>query len=281
MKACLLMLLIAALILSAARAEENILSDREKAIMLADRAMEEKYGITLLTQEYFTRSTQEKQGHVFIVEYQGDTDLAFVLGTYKVTVENGAVTRITWSHDGEDTAKGFETDAWGSEQILEMLRLNQETGEVAPFYQKADEINRKHGLNFSYMYESEAEAEDRREKEKAEIEEVMRLAVLSAKEIDETSMQAIALVYGLTDEQAARLENLTDPEEHTVFSYEMLHGIPCAVTCFGLGDDPTDGELHPNGIRYTEKEGTYWVYVNVLTGIVEEIFFSYGIGGNG
>ena len=48
-------------------------------------------------------------------------DLAFVLGRYDVRVKDDAVQDVTWSHDGEDTSKGFESAAWGTEQLNKML----------------------------------------------------------------------------------------------------------------------------------------------------------------
>ena len=117
----LLMLLAVSLMLTTALAGEVIISEREKASRLADKAMEEKYGITLLTQEYFNRNTADEGNGRFVVQYWGIEDWGFVLGNYKVVVDNGKVTEITWSHDGEDTSGGMNADAWGQEQILEML----------------------------------------------------------------------------------------------------------------------------------------------------------------
>jgi hypothetical protein len=68
--------------------------------------------------------------------------------------------------------------------------------------------------------------------------------------------------------------------EDTEAWFCMLQGIPCYTACFGMGSDE-DGELLPSGIMYNEKEGTYWIYINVKTGAVEEILYSTGIGGNG
>ena len=272
-------LLAFSLLLSAA-AETAAISDREKAVLLADRAMEEKYGITLLTQEYFERLTEEKDGGVFIVTYTGLEDWAYVLGTYRITVKEGAVAEITWSRDGEDTSGGFAAEAWGSAQITEMLRLNQETGDISLFSDRIDEINRKHGLTFPTRRVTESEAEAQMERETAECEEIRRSAAFSREEIDGIAKQAIIQVYGLSEEEADQLENLLDEEEGALW-YEYFHGLPCFKACYALGDDENDGDLLPNGIHYTEKEGTYWVYVNVLTGVAEELFYSPGIGGNG
>ena len=45
--------------------------------------------------------------------------------------------------------------------------------------------------------------------------------------------------------------------------------------------DKEEDDILLNGIKYTEKEGNYWVYVNVQTGVIEEISYSAAIGGNG
>ena len=42
--------------------------------------------------------------------------------------------------------------------------------------------------------------------------------------------------------------------------------------------DPTDRDIR---LEWVEKDGTYTVYVNVETGVIEEIFYDSGLGGNG
>ena len=279
---CLLVLTIAALLFSAGFAEETeaVLSEREKAIILADQAMAEKYGITLLTQEYFDRKAEEKLGNVVIVEYTGADALAFVLGTYKVTVENGAVTDIRWTHDGEDTSGGLKGEAWGKDQILEMLRLNQYSGDMAGIYEYADVINRKHNLHFAYHEETDAEAEARWAREAADHEEAQRLCTLTLEQVDDIGARAVQKIYQLTEEQVFQLEKLYDAEDDN-YLYEKRYDIPCVVIGYGLGEDDDEKEIQADGLRYREKEGVYWVWINVLTGVVEEASFSYGIGGNG
>ena len=60
----------------------------------------------------------------------------------------------------------------------------------------------------------------------------------------------------------------------------MYESEPCYTVCLAL-DDKEEDDILPNGIKYTEKEGNYWVYVNVQTGVIEEISYSAAIGGNG
>ena len=81
LKLCILTLMILALILPAALAEEIVISERVKAVRLADKALEEKYGITLLGQEYFDRDTTDKEGGAYIIRYMGADFLGYVLGT--------------------------------------------------------------------------------------------------------------------------------------------------------------------------------------------------------
>ena len=279
MKTCLLILLAIFLSLPAALGDGVVISEREKAIRLADAAMEEKYGITLLLQEYFERSTEEPDGITYDIRYKGMADWAYVLGTYQVTVKNGAVTEITWTHDGDDTSGGLDAEAWGCGQIEEMLRLNQAEGVTDGFDEKAQEINRRKGLSFPrrILSEEEREAEDNRLD--AESREARRQAALSVEELTEIGRQAVIEVFQLTDEQAAMMEDLLGTEGTEAW-FCMFHEIPCYTSCFGMGTDD-EAEMLPNGIRYNEKEGTYWIYINTQTGTVEEIVYSAGIGGNG
>ena len=59
----------------------------------------------------------------------------------------------------------------------------------------------------------------------------------------------------------------------------MFHGAPCYMANIMLAEN--DQAKIPGQLRYKEKDGYYWVYINVVTGVVEEIFYIAGIGGNG
>ena len=281
----LLILLAVSLMLTTALAGEVIISEREKASRLADKAMEEKYGITLLTQEYFARNTADEGNGRFVVQYWGIEDWGFVLGHYKVVVENGKVTDISWSHDGEDTSGGMNADAWGKEQILEMLLMNQESGETAQFDEKIQEINRKHGItDFSELFEV---PEDERIWDEIGYKNVREQAALSVEEMTRIAMEGIRVSFELTDEQAANLVDANTPieearedgEEDEDTEYYMFHGAPCYMVNIMLAEN--DQAKIPGQLRYKEKDGYYWVYINVVTGVVEEIFYIAGIGGNG
>ena len=76
LKICILTLAVLTLALPAALAEEIVISDRVQAIRLADKALEEKYGITLLTQEYFERDTEDGE------DGDGDGEVALAAGEH-------------------------------------------------------------------------------------------------------------------------------------------------------------------------------------------------------
>ena len=281
----LLILLAVSMMLTAATAGEVIISEREKASRLADKAMEEKYGITLLTQEYFNRNTADEGNGRFVVQYWGIEDWGFVLGNYKVVVDNGKVTEISWSHDGEDTSGGMNADAWGNEQILEMLLMNQESGETSQFDEKIQEINQKHGItDFSELFEV---PEDERIWDEIGYKNVREQAAFSVEEMTRIAMEGIRVSFELTDEQAANLVDANTPieearedgEEDEDTEYYMFHGAPCYMANIMLAEN--DQAKIPGQLRYKEKDGYYWVYINVVTGVVEEIFYIAGIGGNG
>ena len=279
-KICLVMILILAMVLSVSFAEEEFtVSGRVSAECYADQALEQNYGITQLLQEYFIRTAEEKDDSVFIVRYEGQEDYAYVLGRYEVTVDRNHVVEITWSHDGEDTSGGFDAEAWGAEQILEMLRLNQEAYDTSLFDPRIAEINAKHGFRYAPVVLSDEERELILSKEEKECGEARKLSALSIDDMTEIARHAVASLYGLPPEREQALENIVDEEEQPLW-FTMYEGNPCYTVCLCL-DDKEDDDILPNGLQYTEKEGNYWVYVNVQTGVIEEVSYRAGIGGNG
>ena len=279
-KICLLMVLILSMILSTSFAEEEItVSGRVNAEFYADQALEQNYGISLLLQEYFIRTVEEKDSNIFIVRYEGMENYAYVLGRYEVTVDRNQIVGITWSHDGENTSGGFDAEAWGAEQIQEMLRLNQDTGDTSLFDTRVTKINEKHGFYYIPVILSDEEQEIILRKEEKECEEVRKKSSLSIDKMTDIARHAVALLYDLPPEREQALENIVDEEEQPTW-FTMYESEPCYTVCLAL-DDKEEDDILPNGIKYTEKEGNYWVYVNVQAGVIEEISYSAAIGGNG
>ena len=228
----------------------------------------------------FVRIEQQDE-NVYVVTYEGLEDYAFVLGKYTVTVDRNTVTDIRWSHDGESTEGGFDADAWGTDQILEMLRMNQEDGVTDAFDVYVREINRRNGHVYQPKVQSdeEIEAEDRQREQ--EIQEAQRLSSLTPSKMMGIARQAIISLFHLSDAQADHLTVYPPTtEEEEEWAYSMRNGEPCYEVLIGLDSEAgitiTEGE-----VQYTEGTGNYWVFVNTQTGTVEEIYYSLGIGGNG
>ena len=109
------------LLAAAALATTLLLSPRANAVKAADEAVKEKYGITAELQTFFGREEKELPEGGVEVAYTGAGNMAYALGTYTVTVKDGKATEVTWSHDGEDTSGGYDAEAWGLEQLNQML----------------------------------------------------------------------------------------------------------------------------------------------------------------
>lgn len=278
-KTIIVVLLVMILVMSASSAEELTVSGRVNAVMYADKALEEHYGITLLLQDYFLRTVEEKDDNIFIIRYEGIENYAYVLGRYEVTVDRNHVTGITWSHDGEDTSGGFEAEAWGAEQIMEMLRLNQEAGTTEAFDARINEISRKHGFVYAPNILSDEESEIEMSRIEENCEKARNRSSLSIVEMTEIARHAVVSLYGLSPERERALESVVDEEDLPLW-YTMFEGEPCYQVCLGL-DDKEEDDVLPNGLSYTDKEGSYWIYVNSQTGVVEDIHYSPAIGGNG
>ena len=104
-------------------------------------------------------------------------------------------------------------------------------------------------------------------------------AKLTEEEMIEIARQAVISVYGLTDEQMAMMG--TDEEIREESTYWMLDGKPVYSVWFWLLQDTTEYDDPSVFPEFTEKDGIYTVDVNVETGVIEEIYYESGMGGNG
>ena len=254
----------------AALAAGLVFSKRVDAVQLADSALEQKYGITPAMQTYFTREVVG-EGNNATVTYKGMNEFAYVLGDYTVAIKDGKA-ETAWSRDGEDTAGGFDADAWGTEQLTEMMRINKETFGLEPFRSKAIAIAASHGIEETAGSKlSEEEKEALRSLQQKESEAAEKAAKLSIPEMEKIGREAVAVRYSFNQDQIDHLACLEENGWYLLLGEEK---IPCYEFWFYLGYDE-------DGYEGEEGKGIYYVAVNVETGVVEDLEYEADLSGNG
>lgn len=281
------------LLAAAALATTLLLSPRANAVRIADEAVKEKYGITAELQSFFGREEKELPDGGVEVTYTGAGSMAYALGTYTVTVKDGKAAEVTWSHDGEDTSGGYDAEAWGLEQLGQMLIDCRDNDLKQAYLDRMDEIAAAHdALEDNGSSETDEGYFDRIEAQKT--------AALNARKLSEEEMirigrEFIISNYNLNEEQVARLELYTnfdspykdlidaDPQADNGNSwYDTINGKPCFTVEYLLYQPMTEEEYEAGKpLDYKEGDGYYVVYVNVETGEIEEYIYNSGLGGQG
>ena len=118
-------------------------SQKVDDMTLASQELERTYGVTPTMQGSYFGKTVEQGDNETIITFWGIEDLRYVLGEYTVVVKDGKAV-AKWNHDGEDTSSGFDAEAWGVDQMNEMLKWEKENHNVTGYYPQAKEIARKH-----------------------------------------------------------------------------------------------------------------------------------------
>ena len=266
----IVLLLIAATALAAVAG--IIFAKRVSATEIADQALLKTYGITAQMQSQFIRETAEGEGGTTVVTYEGRGHLAYVLGKYTVIVDGQTVKSICWSHDGEDTSGGLEASAWGKDQLDEILRIDPETGKQAQlltFNPYIDRINRAHGFDYQAYWKENMDEKHEIVLEGEDIEKAKERQAFSAHDFVQIAKEAVGVRYHLTSQQISLMSIDTDENS----AYVLLDGTLC-YRCWIFVGELSDEE--------TEQDGTYTVYLNLETGVVEDILFlSEHGGGNG
>lgn len=272
LSAGLVLAIVLMLLMATALAAGIIFAKRVPATEIADQALLQTYGITARMQSLFIRTTAEGEDGTTIVTYEGREHLAYVLGKYTVIVDGQTVKNISWSHDGGDTSGWLEASAWGKNQLDEILRIDPETGKPAPlltFNPYVDRINREHGFDYeAYCEENESEkyvvvleGED--------LQKAKERQAFSAHDFVQIAKEAVGVRYHLTPEQRSLMS--IDVDENS--AYVLLDGTLCYRCWIFVGELSSEE---------TEQDGTYTVYLNLETGVVEDIvFLSERGGGNG
>ena len=204
--------------------------------------------------------------------------------TGTVTVKDGKAA-VSWSLEGMDTAGGYEAEAWGPEQLKQMLEDSRDPQLKTAYLNKSEKVyDRLHPDGSEQPSETPVpetfeEYYIRREGEKN--------SALNAKKLSEDEMIAIGREfilgnYSLTDDQTARLELYTNSYETEDKNhwYETVNGQPCFLVEYLLDEENITKEMlqDPNYIR---QNAYFKVFVNVETGAVEQYEFNSGLGGEG
>ena len=270
--AMLALAIVLMLLTATALAAGIIFAKRVPATEIADQALLQTYGITAQMQAMFMRKIAEGEGGTIVVTYEGIEHMAYVLGKYTVIVDGQTVKSICWSHDGEDTSGGLEASAWGKDQLEEILRIDPETGEQAQLYTfdpYVDQINREHGFDYQAYWEENEDEKYVVVLEGEDIEKAKERQAFSAHDFVQIAKEAVGVRYHLTSQQISLMS--IDVDENS--AYVLLDGTLC-YRCWIFVGELSDEE--------TEQDGTYTVYLNLETGVVEDILFlSEHGGGNG
>ena len=268
--AMLVLAIVLMLLTATALAAGIIFAKRVPATEIADQALLETYGITAQMQSLFIRETAEGERGTIVVTYEGRESLAYVLGKYTVIIDGQTVKNIC--HDGEETSGGLEASAWGKDQLDEILRIDPETGEVAQlltFNPYIDRINRAHGFDYQTYWKENMDEKHEIVLEGEDIEKAKEKQAFSAHEFVQIAKEAVGVRYHLTPQQISLMSINVDEN----WAYVLLDGTLCYCCQIFVGEL---SELE------TEQDGTYTVYVNLETGVVEDILFlSEHGGGNG
>lgn len=266
----------------AAVAAGLLLSPRVTATQAADRALEAKYGITPEMQTFFGRTEEELADGTTKVTYWGAGSFEYPLGTYTALVKDGKA-EVTWSHDGEDTSGGYDSEVWGVDQLKTMLAESTYDKKQTAYMERADEITRAHSTpvpDKSPMMDDFQEFFYQAESEKKEALEARKM---TEKDMEEIGREFIISNYGLNEEQVERLELYTTGEEESgLHFYGYMNGKPCYLVEYLLYM-PYTTEMMDKGESWprTEKDGYYLVYVNVEDGTVERYLYDSALGGVG
>ena len=289
--------MILALLSVAALAAGLLLSGRADAVRIADQALEKTYGITAEMHTFFSREEEELPDGAVRVSYTGVSGMEYVLGTYTAIVRDGKA-EIAWSRDGSDVAGGYNAEAWGSEQLKQMIADSRQAETKQAYIDRARAI----ALSRNALQE-EPESSSEEDEHYGEKREADKTAAMNAREIPEedmirTAKDFIVSNYGLNEEQAGRLElytnsfgnNWEETDVNTEYTpqdcgntwYEMVNGKPCFQVEFLLYE-PVTTEMMERGEEpaRTEMDGFYNVFVNVETGEIEEYEYNSALSGLG
>ena len=116
---------------------------------------------------------------------------------------------------------------------------------------------------------AQAEADTENEARLVEIAKAEKEGSMTVEEAVKSAKEAIVQEYKLTDAQAKKLTYEAD--QTTYVTYQ--EGQPLVHLMFWLWQEDEG--------PFTEKDGQYWVTINLQTGVIEDILYDAGLAGNG
>ena len=262
-----------------------IFSPRYDAVRIANQTMEEKYGITADLLSLFYREVKENGDGTATVTFSIPDTASFPtdrIGEYSVTVSGNKGT-ASWSKDGMSTSGGLSAEAYGTEQLQllsydyagTMWKLRDMGIMPSPTENGVKPNPRLTSGDIEWTEEDQAEADRALAEAKAEDDE--RLAKIAKAESEGSltmerasamGKDAVIQEYRLTEKQTNKLNHEPDS---TYISYQ--NDQPLAHMLFWL--------WQKEGDTFTEKDGQYWVTINLKTEVIEDIIYDAGLAGNG
>lgn len=263
-----------------------VFSPRVDAYTAANQALEEKYGLTSSMLGFFSRDSRGNDGHHFIVEYEPrfEDALASKLGAYRVFVMNGQIESVTWSLDGRSTEGGFDADAWGADQLGEMVRIASVTNDTSRFQRKAsgEDIDLyadmeliSDGADDEGFPEVDQQIENEISQFRQEVTEAGKEIEAQSKftrdELIELGRQGIITAYHLDSEQQQRLAFVDN--DYFIAYYSTI----------GIDQRPTFNMTFQSWSEdgWQDGDGVYTIIVNVIDGTVEYLEYDTTLDGNG
>ena len=260
-----------------------LFSQKYDAGKVADKAMETQYGITAELLGLFHRSVKENTDGTFTVIYaapQADFPTA-QMGDYTILVKGSQAT-VTWSNEGKDISGGLMAEAFGAEQLYLLshdyansMQTLLDAGKISPKASSNTVPNPRLQGEIEWTEEDQAEA-DRALAEESAAEEkrladIVKAEAMSSLTVEKAAIKAkdaIIEEYKLTGEQT---EKLAYEPDSTYITYEDNQ--PLAHLLFWLWQKEED--------TFTEKDGQYWVTINLKQEMIEYIIYDAGLAGNG
>lgn len=223
-------------------------SSRYNAGKQAALIIQEQYGVTEELLSLFHREITEQTDGTFTVTYTAiRTDLpADQMGNYTVQVTRDGAS-ASWSNDGKDTTGGLAAEAFGPEQLTLLSR---------------DYASAMEQLRGSIDEPQPAVTPIPQDDTQLNIH-----GALTIQQASVLAREAICQEYALTTQQQ---EMLLFEEDST---YAAAEDRPLVTMLFWLWQKE-DGS-------FTEKDGQYWVTVDLDTGSIEDILYDAGLAGNG